>query len=279
VDESEIDSANETATYGWPFRFLYGLFVPGDAQQLGLPGGIRACLFDLDGVLTQTAKVHAAAWKEMFDAYLQERANLTDEKFVPFDPVADYDQYVDGKPRYDGVRSFLASRGIELPEGDPSEPPSAETVRGLGNRKNELVLALLKRDGVEAYEGSVRYVHAVREAGLHTAVVSASANCKEVLEAAGIGNLFEVRIDGIVVEQRHLRGKPAPDTFLAAAKEVGVEPTEAAVFEDALAGVEAGRAGHFGFVVGVDRTGQRQALLEHGADVVVSDLAELLEQK
>jgi HAD superfamily hydrolase (TIGR01509 family) len=222
--------------------------------------------------------VHAAAWKQMFDAYLQERAKRTGEKFVPFDPVADYDQYVDGKPRYDGVRSFLASRGIELPEGDPSDPPSAETVRGLGNRKNDLVLALLKRDGVEAYEGSVRYVHAVREAGLHTAVVSASANCKEVLEAAGIENLFEVRIDGIVVDQRHLHGKPAPDTFLAAAKEVGVEPAEAAVFEDALAGVEAGRAGHFGFVVGVDRTGQREALLEHGADVVVSDLAEL-EQK
>jgi beta-phosphoglucomutase family hydrolase len=279
VDESEIDSANETATYGWPFRFLYGLFVPGDAQRLGLPSGIRACLFDLDGVLTQTAKVHAAAWKEMFDAYLQERAKRSGEKFVPFDPVADYDQYVDGKPRYDGVRSFLASRGIALPEGDPNDPPSAETVRGLGNRKNELVLALLKRDGVEAYEGSVRYVDAVREAGLHTAVVSASANCKEVLEAAGIENLFEVRIDGIVVEQRHLRGKPAPDTFLAAAKEVGVEPAEAAVFEDALAGVEAGRAGSFGFVVGVDRVGQREALLEHGADVVVSDLAELLEQK
>ena len=278
MDESEIDSANETATYGWPFRFLYGLFVPGDAQRLGLPSGIRACLFDLDGVLTQTAKVHAAAWKQMFDAYLQERAKRTGEKFVPFDPVADYDQYVDGKPRYDGVRSFLASRGIELPEGDSSDPPSAETVRGLGNRKNELVLALLKRDGVEAYEGSVRYVDAVREAGLHTAVVSASANCKEVLEAAGIENLFEVRIDGIVVDQRHLHGKPAPDTFLAAAKEVGVEPAEAAVFEDALAGVEAGRAGHFGFVVGVDRTGQREALLEHGADVVVSDLAEL-EQK
>jgi beta-phosphoglucomutase family hydrolase len=257
---------------------LYGLFVPGNAQQLGLPSGIRACLFDLDGVLTQTAKVHAAAWKQMFDAYLQERAKRTGEKFVPFDPVADYDQYVDGKPRYDGVRSFLASRGIELPEGDPSDPPSAETVRGLGNRKNDLVLALLKRDGVEAYEGSVRYVHAVREAGLHTAVVSASANCKEVLEAAGIENLFEVRIDGIVVDQRHLHGKPAPDTFLAAAKEVGVEPAEAAVFEDALAGVEAGRAGHFGFVVGVDRVGQREALLEHGADVVVSDLAEL-EQK
>jgi beta-phosphoglucomutase family hydrolase len=258
---------------------LYGLRVPGDAKRLGLPGGIRACLFDLDGVLTQTAKVHAAAWKEMFDAYLRERAKQTGEKFVPFDPVADYDRYVDGKPRYDGVRSFLASRGIELPEGDPSDPPSAETVHGLGNRKNELVLALLKRDGVESYPGSVRYVHAVREVGLHTAVVSASANCKDVLEAAGISNLFEVRIDGVVVEQQHLRGKPAPDTFLAAAKELGVQPADAAVFEDALAGVEAGRAGSFGFVIGVDRTGQREALLEHGADIVVSDLAELLEQK
>jgi beta-phosphoglucomutase family hydrolase len=266
------------ATPGSPFRFLYGPRVPGDAQQLGLPGAIRACLFDLDGVLTQTAKVHAAAWKEMFDAFLQNRAQAGDE-FVPFDPVADYDEYVDGKPRYDGVRSFLASRGIELPEGDPSDPPSAETVHGLGNRKNELVLALLKRDGVESYQGSVRYVHAVRDAGLHTAVVSASANCKEVLEAAGIEDLFEVRIDGVVVEERHLRGKPAPDTFLAAAKEVGVEPSEAAVFEDALAGVEAGRAGNFGFVVGVDRTGQRDALREHGADIVVSDLAELLEPK
>jgi len=278
VDESETDSANKEAPPGASL-FLYGPLVPGEAQQFGLPGAIRACLFDLDGVLTQTAKVHAAAWKEMFDAYLLERANRTGERFVPFDPVADYDQYVDGKPRYDGVRSFLASRGIELPEGDPNDPPSAETVHGLGNRKNELVLALLKRDGVEAYEGSVRYVQAVRAAGLHTAVVSASANCKDVLEAAGIENLFEVRIDGIVVEQRHLRGKPAPDTFLAAAKEVGVQPAEAAVFEDALAGVEAGRAGRFGFVVGVDRTGQREALLEHGADIVVSDLAELLEQK
>jgi beta-phosphoglucomutase family hydrolase len=282
VDESEIDSANERAASGPPFRidegaFLYGLPVPGDAQRLGLPSGTRACLFDLDGVLTQTAKVHAAAWKEMFDAYLRGLAKQTGDEFIPFDPFADYDQYVDGKPRYDGVRSFLASRGIELPEGDPSDPPSAETVHGLGNRKNELVLALLKRDGVESYEGSVRYVHAVREAGLHTAVVSASANCREVLEAAGIEDLFEVRIDGVVVEERHLRGKPAPDTFLAAAKELGVEPGGAAVFEDALAGVEAGRAGNFGFVVGVDRTGQRDALRQHGADIVVSDLAELLE--
>jgi beta-phosphoglucomutase family hydrolase len=248
------------------------------AQRLGLPSQIRACLFDLDGVLTQTARVHAAAWKEMFDAFLRDRAGRTGEKFVPFDPVADYDAYVDGKPRYDGVRSFLASRGIELPEGDQSDPPSAETVYGLGNRKNELVLAMLKRDGVQVYEGSVRYVRAVRDAGLHRAVVSASANCREVLQAAGIEDLFEVRIDGIVVEEKHLKGKPAPDTFLAAAEELGAKPAEAAVFEDALAGVEAGRAGHFGFVVGVDRTGQREALVQHGADIVVSDLAELLEQ-
>ena len=249
-----------------------------EPQRLGLPSRIRACLFDLDGVLTQTAKVHAAAWKEMFDDFLRERAAQTGEKFVPFDPVADYDTYVDGKPRYDGVRSFLASRGIELPEGDPNDPPSAETVRGLGNRKNELVLALLKRDGVKVYEGSVRYVRAVRDAGLRRAVVSASANCREVLQAAGIEDLFEVRIDGIVVEQQHLKGKPAPDTFLAAAEQLGATPGEAAVFEDALAGVEAGRAGGFGFVVGVDRTGQREALKEHGADIVVSDLAELMDQ-
>jgi beta-phosphoglucomutase family hydrolase len=248
------------------------------AQRLGLPGRIRACLFDLDGVLTQTARVHAAAWQEMFDAFLRERAARTGEPFVPFDPVADYTAYVDGKPRYDGVRSFLAARGIRLPEGDPSDPPSAETVYGLGNRKNELVLALLKRDGVHVFEGSVRYVRAARDAGLHRAVVSASANCRDVLEAAGIEALFEVRIDGIVAEQKHLRGKPAPDTFLAAAEGVGARPAEAAVFEDALAGVEAGRAGRFGFVVGVDRAGQRDALLEHGADVVVSDLAELLER-
>jgi beta-phosphoglucomutase family hydrolase len=250
-----------------------------EAQRLGLPSRIRACLFDLDGVLTQTARVHAAAWKEMFDTFVRERAARTGEAFAPFDPVTDYTHYVDGKPRYDGVRSFLASRGIELPEGDPSDPPSAETVCGLGNRKNELVLALLKRDGVQIYEGSVRYVRAVRDAGLHRAVVSASANCRDVLEAAGIENLFEIRIDGIVVEERHLKGKPAPDTFLAAAEELGAKPAEAAVFEDALAGVEAGRAGQFGFVVGVDRAEQRKALLEHGADVVVTDLAELLKQQ
>jgi beta-phosphoglucomutase family hydrolase len=250
--------------------------MPDTAQGLGLPSGIRACLFDLDGVLTQTARVHAQAWKEMFDAFLRRRSERNGEPFVPFDPVADYSAYVDGKPRYDGVRSFLASRNIQLPEGDPSDPPTAETVCGLGNRKNELVLALLRRDGVQVYEGSVRYVRAVRDAGLHRAVVSASANTRDMLKAAGIEDLFEVRIDGIVAAERHLRGKPAPDPFLAAAEELKVPVGDAAVFEDALAGVQAGRAGDFGYVVGVDRVGQRQALLEHGADIVVDDLAELL---
>jgi beta-phosphoglucomutase family hydrolase len=243
---------------------------------LGLPDPVRACLFDLDGVLTQTAKVHAAAWKEMFDAYLRERATRTGERFVPFDERDDYDDYVDGKPRYDGVRSFLTSRGIELPEGDSSDPPSAETVRGLGDRKNELVLHLIRERGVEAYEGSVRYLHAAREAGLRRAVVSSSNNCREVVAAAGIEEVLEARIDGIVAERERLRGKPAPDTFLAGARALGVAPEAAAVFEDALAGVAAGRAGGFGCVVGVDRVGQADALRGHGADVVVSDLAELL---
>ena len=247
--------------------------------MLGLPTAIQACLFDLDGVLTQTAKVHAAAWKEMFDGFLRRRSARTGEQFVPFDLVDDYDEYVDGKPRYDGVRSFLASRAITLPEGDGADPPTAETIAGLGNWKNELVLALLHRDGVEAYEGSVRYVHAVRDAGLHRAVVSSSANCREVLEAAGIEDLFEVRVDGLVAEREHLRGKPEPDTFLAAARALEVPPARAAVFEDALAGVAAGRAGRFGLVVGVDRVGQAEALRTHGADVVVRDLAELLDAR
>jgi beta-phosphoglucomutase family hydrolase len=244
--------------------------------MLGLPTGVRACLFDLDGVLTQTAKVHAAAWKEMFDGYLRERAARSG-KFVPFDPVMDYDDYVDGKPRYDGVRSFLSARGIALPEGEETDPPDAETVAGLGNRKNEIVLRMIRHDGVEAYEGSVRYVRAAREAGLARAVVSSSSNCREVLVAAGIDDLFEQRIDGVVAEREHLKGKPAPDTFVAGARALGVVPKQAAVFEDALAGVAAGRAGGFAYVVGVDRVGQAGALREHGADVVVSDLTELLE--
>jgi beta-phosphoglucomutase family hydrolase len=245
---------------------------------LGLPNGVGACLFDLDGVLTKTATVHAAAWKQMFDAYLRERAERTGEEFVPFDPKADYSEYVDGKPRADGVRSFLQSRGIELPEGNPDDPPGAETIHGLGNRKNELVVRLIREQGVEPYEGSVRYLEAVRDAGLRRAVVSSSANCHDVLIAAGIDDFFEARIDGVVAKRDHLKGKPAPDTFLAAARELDAAPGEAAVFEDALAGVAAGRAGNFACVVGLDRLGQADALREHGATIVVSDLAELLEK-
>jgi HAD superfamily hydrolase (TIGR01509 family) len=196
---------------------------------------------------------------------------------VPFDPVADYDEYVDGKPRYDGVRSFLAARRIELPEGDSDDPPDAETIHGLGNRKNELVLKLIRERGVQPYEGSVAYVRAARDAGLPRAVVSSSTNTHDVLTAAGIADLFEHVIDGVVAEREHLNGKPAPDTFLAGARVLGVSPQHAVVFEDALAGVEAGRAGGFGFVVGVDRVGQADALRSHGADIVVDDLADLLE--
>lgn len=243
--------------------------------RFGLPDGVTTCLFDLDGVLTKTAKVHAAAWKEMFDAYLRRCAERAGEPFSEFTPE-DYDAYVDGKPRYDGVRSFLQSRGIELPEGSPDDPPNAETVDGLGNRKNQLVLKLIRDQGVEAYEGSVRYVQAIADAGLARAVVSSSANCRDVLRAVGLEDRFDAVLDGLVAQREGLKGKPAPDTFLAGARAVGSKPAECAVFEDALAGVEAGRAGHFGFVVGVDRVGQREALLSHGADVVVSDLSELL---
>jgi beta-phosphoglucomutase family hydrolase len=246
-----------------------------------LPDGIEACLFDLDGVLTETAKVHAKAWKATFDAYLKDRAEREGEELVEFDPGGDYDDYVDGKPRYDGVRSFLASRGIELPEGTTGDPPDAETVCGLGNRKNQLVLELLRHDGVEAYPGSVRFVEAAREAGLRRAVVSSSANCEEVLKAAGIEGLFEERIDGRVAAREKLAGKPAPDTYLAGARALGVEPAAATVFEDALSGVESGRAGGFGCVVGVNRLGadHAKALREHGATIVVSDLAELLGER
>jgi len=246
--------------------------------MFGLPDDVRGCLFDLDGVLTQTAKVHGTAWKEMFDDYLREHAQQTGQPFVAFG-AADYEEYVDGKPRADGTRSFLASRGIELPEGHDDDPPDALTVRGLGNRKNEIFTQRVREDGVEAYPGSVRYLRAVRDAGLGCAVVSSSANCHDVLVGAGIEDLLEVRIDGVVAKQEHLRGKPAPDTFLAGARALDLRPTEAAVFEDALAGVAAGRAGGFGFVVGVDRVGQAEALKEHGADVVVTDLAELMEHQ
>lgn len=245
---------------------------------LGLPADIHALLFDLDGVLTQTAKVHAAAWKETFDEFLRKRAQTTGGEFVPFDAHEDYDEYVDGKPREDGVRDFLKSRGVELPEGSPDDPPDAETVHGVGNNKNERVLKLIHDQGVDPYEGSVTYLKAVQQAGLPRAVVSSSANCKDVLRAAGIDHFFDTIVDGNVAEHDHLHGKPAPDTFLAGAKALGVEPEHAVVFEDALAGVAAGRAGKFGYVVGVDRVGQRDALKQHGADVVVDDLAELLQQ-
>jgi beta-phosphoglucomutase family hydrolase len=245
--------------------------------MLGLPPEVTACLFDLDGVLTRTASVHAAAWKQMFDAFLQEWATRTGQEFVPFDAGADYDNYVDGRPRLEGTRGFLQSRGIDLPEGSPDDPPGSLTVHALSNQKNDLVLRMLREGGVEVYEGSVRYVQAVRNAGLRTAVVSSSANTAEVLDAAGISHQFDARIDGIVAAERHLAGKPAPDTFLAGAAAVGVGPESAAVFEDALVGVEAGRAGGFALVVGVDRVGQADELRRHGADVVVSDLSELLE--
>jgi beta-phosphoglucomutase family hydrolase len=244
--------------------------------MLGLPDSARACLFDMDGVLTKTAVVHARAWKQMFDAYLKERSEHTGEPFRAFDEGDDYIRYVDGKPRSAGVASFLESRGISLPPGEADDPPSAETIAGLGNRKNAIVLRLIEEDGVEPYEGSVRYVHAATEHGLRLAVVSSSANTHDVLAAAGIADLFEEVVDGRLAAREHLRGKPDPDTYLAAARLLGVEASAAVVFEDALSGVEAGRAGGFACVIGVDRTGQADALREHGADIVVSDLADLL---
>jgi beta-phosphoglucomutase family hydrolase len=236
--------------------------------MLKLPEGITACLFDLDGVVTQTAKLHAAAWKEMFDAFLRERAEETGEPFEEFTP-SDYDRYVDGRPRLDGVRTFLAARGIEHDD---------ELVRRLGDRKQELVLTLIRERGVEVYDGSIDFIKEAQREGLRRAVVSSSANTREVLKSVGIEDLFEAVVDGIVAQQEGLPGKPAPDTFIAGARKLGAEPPEAVVFEDALAGVEAGRAGGFGYVVGVDRTGQREALKQNGADVVVDDLSELIER-
>ena len=244
-----------------------------------VPNGIRGCLFDLDGVLTQTARVHAAAWQETFDAFLRERSTRLGEPLHLFEVPSDYLRYVDGKLRTDGVRSFLASRAITIPEGAVDDPPNAETVHGLATRKNDLVIELLRRDGVDVYDGSVRFVEVACERGLRRAVVSASSNCREVLDAAGIAGLFEVVVDGVVAAERELRGKPAPDMFLAAAHLLDLAPRHAAVFEDAAAGVEAGRAGGFRWVVGVDRGGNADSLRVHGADIVVDDLAELLEEE
>ncbi|HEY2167352.1 MAG TPA: beta-phosphoglucomutase family hydrolase [Jatrophihabitantaceae bacterium] len=239
--------------------------------MLGLPDAVTVCLFDLDGVLTDTASVHRAAWKETFDPLLAARGlpEFTDQ---------DYAAYVDGKPRADGVRDFLASRGITLPEGAMDDPPEAETVYGVGNRKNRLLLAHIRTQGVQVYEGSRDYLRAARDAGLRRCVVSSSANTADVLRVTGLDEFVEARVDGLTLVQRGLPGKPAPDAFLAGAELFDVPPAQAAVFEDATSGVQAGRAGHFGIVVGVNRLDQEHedALREHGADIVVRDLGDLL---
>lgn len=245
---------------------------------LGLPDGVTACLFDLDGVLTDTAAVHAAAWKQTFDEFLRERAERGGGQFVPFDARSDYLSYVDGKPRPAGVRDFLASRGITLPEGSPDDPPDAATINGVGARKNQELLRRIREDGVAVFDGSRRYLVAARDAGLRRAVVSSSANTADVLAVTGLAQYIELRVDGVTIREEHIAGKPAPDTFLTAARRLGIPPKQAAVFEDAIAGVQAGSAGGFGAVVGVDRTGQAAALRENGASVVVGDLAELIDE-
>ncbi|MGP0594353.1 HAD family hydrolase [Nitrospira sp. T9] len=236
-----------------------------------------AVLFDLDGVLTATAKVHAICWKKMFDEYLLNRASRSGEPFQPFEIATDYRLYVDGKPRFDGVRDFLRSRGIELPEGTPADSPQIETVCGLGNHKNEMINAVIESNGVEVYEGSIALVRRIRKEGIEVAVVTSSQNCDVVLKAAGIGSLFNVKVDGNVIHNENLSGKPAPDAFLAAAKKLGVDPKRSVVVEDAISGVQAGRDGGFGLVIGVARKGDSEELRQHGADIVVKDLGELLD--
>jgi beta-phosphoglucomutase family hydrolase len=236
-----------------------------------------AVLLDLDGVITDTANVHAACWKQMFDEYLRKRATQRDEAFRPFDLTTDYLLYVDGKPRFDGVRAFLTSRGIQLPDGSPGDPPQVETVCGLGNRKNELVNRIIEDVGVEPYEGSVKLIHQLRDRGFKIAVVTSSQNCKAVLKAAKLDALFEVQVDGNVIHAQQLAGKPAPDTFLMAAGLLGVEPARTVVVEDAISGVEAGSNGKFGLVIGIARKGNPEELQRHGADVVVNDLGELVD--
>lgn len=236
-----------------------------------------AVLFDLDGVITDTASLHAACWKQMFDEYLRQRAARTGETFRPFDIDTDYRLHVDGKPRFDGVRDFLASRDIQLPEGSPDDPPDAETVGGLGNRKDDLLNAVIEARGVEPYEGSVRLIQRLRREGFKLSIVTSSQNCSAVLEASGLDGLFEAQVDGNTIHAQHLAGKPAPDTFLMAAKLLGVEPARAVVVEDALSGVKAGADGHFGLVVGVARKGNAEELRQHGAHLVVNDLGELVD--
>ncbi len=244
--------------------------------MLGLRDGITALLFDLDGVLTKTASVHAAAWKEMFDEVLARHADDPGVDARPFDETSDYHQYVDGKPRYDGVRDFLASRGLHPPEGSADDTAEQETIRGLGDRKNDAVQHIIATRGVEPYEGSVRYLHAARDAGLGIAVVSSSANAEAVLEAAGLSEFIEVRVDGKVAADEGIPGKPAPDMFLEAARRLGATPESAVVFEDAISGVRSGAAGGFAMVIGIDRGGQPDALREAGATIVIDDLDDLL---
>lgn len=234
-----------------------------------------AVLFDLDGVLTKTARVHAAAWEKLFNAFLKQRAARTGEPFVPFSINADYYQYVDGKPRYDGVASFLESRGIDLPFGSPDDGPGAETIHGLGKLKDQYFTEQLEQRGVEVFEPAIALVRTLRAQDIKTAVVSSSNNCAAVLKAAGIAQLFDARVDGIDIAHLNLKGKPAPDAFLEGARRLKTESTRAVIVEDAIAGVEAGRAGGFGCVIGVDHGGRSQALREFGADVIVSNLAQV----
>jgi beta-phosphoglucomutase family hydrolase len=236
-----------------------------------------AVLFDLDGVITNTATLHAICWKKMFDEYLRKRAEQKEEAFRAFDLATDYRLYVDGEPRFDGVRDFLRSRGIQLPEGSPNDPADVETVHGLGNRKNDLVNRAIAEVGVEPYAGTVQFIHQVRRDGFKIAVVTSSQNCDAVLRAAKLDDLFEVRVDGNVIQAQRLAGKPAPDTFLIAAKLLGVEPIRTVVIEDAISGVEAGSKGKFGLVIGVARKGNTEELKRHGAHLVVEDLGDLVE--
>ncbi|MGL4172978.1 MAG: beta-phosphoglucomutase family hydrolase [Actinomycetota bacterium] len=245
--------------------------------MLGLPEGITACLFDLDGVLTDTASVHTIAWAEIFDTYLRDRAGRTGDSFVAFDPEADYQRYVDARPRPDGVRTFLASRGIQLPEGNPDDPPGTETVYGLGNRKDQIFTHALNSHGIQVFGGAKRYLEAVTRAGMLVAVVSGSAHAAEVLQRSGLQHFVQVRVDGITLKEQRLAGKPSPDSFRYAAQGLGVHPSNAAVFEDAVTGVRAGRAGGFGLIVGVDDGAHADALRVNGADIVVGKLSELLD--
>lgn len=234
-------------------------------------------LFDMDGVITDTASLHAACWKQLFDEFLEKRAKLQSEEFCPFDIVTDYQLHVDGKPRFEGVRDFLKSRGIELPEGNAEDPVDVETVCGLGNRKNELVNDAIARKGVQAYNGSVQFIHLLHRDGYKLAVVTSSQNCASILKAVKLDKFFEVRVDGNTIHAQRLKGKPAPDTFLLAARLLGAEPIRTVVIEDAISGIQAGSAGKFGLVIGIARSGDADVLKRHGAHLVVRDLDELIE--